>query len=180
MNRRMILNDGVYILRAPEPDDLQHLYKMENDTELWEISNNQVPYSRYQLNKYISESAHDIYTDRQVRFIIERMEDGEVMGCIDLTDINISNGRAEVGIAVFPEYRNNGVGSAALEILCSYAERVLGLRQLFGFVPANNLPSLNLFINSGFQKTGQLKEWIRSYDRYCDVVVVQKIFEKKL
>ena len=176
MNRSTVLSDGVYRLRAPEPEDLQYLYRMENDTNLWDISNNQVPYSRYQLKKYISESAHDIYTDRQVRFMIERIEDEIVMGCIDLTDINISNGRAEVGIAIFPEYRNKGVGAASLKILSGYAEKVLNLRQLFGFVPIDNIPSLNLFINNGFQKTGQLKEWIRCSDRYCDVVMVQKFF----
>ena len=93
MNRNTVLSDGVYRLRAPEPEDLQYLYRMENDTNLWDISNNQLPYSRYQLKKYISESAHDIYTDRQVRFMIERIEDEIVMGCIDLTDINISNGQ---------------------------------------------------------------------------------------
>ena len=35
MNRSTVLSDGVYRLRAPEPEDLQYLYRMENDTNLW-------------------------------------------------------------------------------------------------------------------------------------------------
>ena len=61
-----ILNDCVYRLRAPEPEDLEVLYTMENDTTLWFVSYNVAPYSRYQLKKYISESVHDIYSDHQI------------------------------------------------------------------------------------------------------------------
>ena len=32
-------------LRALEPDDVQVLYKWENDTEVWKVSNTIVPFS---------------------------------------------------------------------------------------------------------------------------------------
>ena len=36
-------------LRALEPDDVQVLYKWENDTEVWKVSNTIVPFSKYML-----------------------------------------------------------------------------------------------------------------------------------
>lgn len=180
MNDKGILSDGVFILRAPEPEDLDFLYNIENDSDLWGISNNMIPYSRYQLRKYIKESVHDLYTDRQVRFIIEHIETSVVMGCIDLTDVNVENGRAEVGVAILPEYRRKGVGSSALKILSDYAEKILHLHQLFGVVPVDNDSSLKLFINNGFTKSGILKDWLLREGGYSDVVLVQKKLEKKL
>ena len=99
MTTNDLLTDGKYRLRAPEPEDLDVLFNMENDTSLWMASGNAVPYSRYQIKKYIVQSQHDFYTDRQVRFMIVREADSVVMGSVDLTDIDPYNGRAEIGIA---------------------------------------------------------------------------------
>lgn len=108
MTEKDVLTDGKYRLRAPEPEDLDVLFNMENDSSIWMVSGNVVPYSRYQIKKYIQQSQHDFYTDRQIRFMIVRVEDSVVMGSVDLTDIDPYNGRAEVGIALLSEYRGQG------------------------------------------------------------------------
>ena len=46
MTEKDVLTDGKYRLRAPEPEDLDVLFGMENDTSLWMVSGNAVPYSR--------------------------------------------------------------------------------------------------------------------------------------
>ena len=58
-------------LRALEPEDLEWLYSVENDEELWQWGSSNVPYSRYTLKTYIAESRHDIYADGQLRLVIE-------------------------------------------------------------------------------------------------------------
>lgn len=58
-------------LRAIEPEDLDVLYNIENDTEVWNVSTTNVPYSRYILYDYIANTKNDIYADRQVRMMIE-------------------------------------------------------------------------------------------------------------
>ena len=171
-----LLTDGKYRLRAPEPEDLDVLFNMENDTSLWMASGNAVPYSRYQIKKYIVQSQHDFYTDRQVRFMIVREADSVVMGSVDLTDIDPYNGRAEIGIALQAEYREQGVASAALKIVCRYSQKVLRLRQLFCHVPSYNSQSIKLFASNGFSESGRLKDWLVHDESYCDVLVMQKIF----
>ena len=42
-------------LRAPEPEDLELMYRIENMPELWNISNTTVPYSRFLLKQYIAQ-----------------------------------------------------------------------------------------------------------------------------
>jgi diamine N-acetyltransferase len=176
MNEKGLLCDGTYLLRAPEPEDLDILFNMENDTALWMVSGNAVPYSRYQIKRYIQQSQHDFYTDRQVRFMIVRQADGVVLGSVDLTDIDPYNGRAEIGIALLSEYRGQGIASASLKIVAGYAKSVLRLRQLFCLVPNDNEESIKLFASNGFNKSGQLKDWLVKDESYIDVVVLQKFF----
>ena len=171
-----VLTDGKYRLRAPEPEDLDVLFNMENDSSIWTVSGNAVPYSRYQIKKYIQQSQHDFYTDRQIRFMIVREADDVVLGSVDLTDIDPYNGRAEVGIALLSDYRGQGIASAALKIVLGYAKSVLRLRQLFCLVPADNDTSVKLFASNGFGESGRLRQWLVHEDSYSDVLILQKFF----
>lgn len=171
-----ILNNGAVCLRAPELEDLDLLFGLENDVALWTVSSNVMPYSRFQLEKYIRESAHDLYLDRQVRFIVADVTTATAMGCIDMTDVDLYNGRAEVGIALLPEFRGKGMALQALQLLCGYAERMLHLHQLFAYIPADNEDSVQLFAAQGFVQSGCLRDWLCRGAQYLDVTVWQKIF----
>ena len=43
------LSDEQIRLRALEPEDLEVLYRWENDSSLWEVGNTLAPFSRYVL-----------------------------------------------------------------------------------------------------------------------------------
>ena len=81
------MKKGKVKLRAMEPEDLDVLYEIENDAEMWHIGAVNVPYSRYLLHDYIAHATGDIYTDRQVRLMIENAE-GQCVGLVDLVDFN--------------------------------------------------------------------------------------------
>ena len=51
-------------LRAIEPEDLDVIYDIENDLELWTVGYTNAPYSRYILHDYIANATSDIYADR--------------------------------------------------------------------------------------------------------------------
>ena len=76
------MNKPIVSLRAIEPEDLNILYQIENDEELWDVGVTNVPYSRYTLHNYIAQSAGDIYSDRQVRLMIEN-ETREIIGIVE-------------------------------------------------------------------------------------------------
>lgn len=159
-------------LRAMEPEDLDLLYGIENDPELWDVSTNNVPYSRYLLHDYIANASGDAYTDRQVRLIVET-EDYQPVGLIDLINFDAKHCRAEVGIAIVREHRHQGYGIQALRQICNYALRVLHLHQLYAVVAMNNSASQKLFADAGFQKVGILPEWVSDGKSYHDAVLLQ-------
>ena len=89
-------NAPTVTLRAMEPEDLDALYRIENDRQLWNIGSTNVPYSRYALHNYIADAKNDIYIDGQIRMMIEN-EGGIVVGVIDLVNFDAKHQRAELG-----------------------------------------------------------------------------------
>ncbi|QBA64391.1 GNAT family N-acetyltransferase [Muriicola soli] len=162
------------LLRALEPEDLDFLYLLENDTDLWEISGTQYPYSRHVLKQYLDNAHRDIYEVKQLRLAICDLK-GQRMGLIDLFDFNPKHERVGLGLVILDqEKRNKGFGAEAVDLVTGYAFSTLNVRQVFAHVLEDNMPSINLFEKLGFIKTGIKKDWIRWQGTYKDQYLYQK------
>lgn len=159
-------------LRAMEPEDLDILYKIENDPKLWNVGCTNVPYSRFSLHNYIADSINDIYTDKQLRLMIER-QDGVVVGIADLMNFEPRHMRAEVGIVIINRFRRQGYASAAVKRLMSYAHSILHLHQLYAYVDVSNDASVGLFTTLGFKKSASFTDWLYKDGEYRDAVLMQ-------
>ena len=168
------LKDEMISLRAPEPEDLELMYVMENDTTLWSIGNATLPYSRYTLREYLEQSRQDLFAEHQARFVIE-LQNGEAAGMIDLADFDPLNSRAEVCIGVLGKHRGKGIATRALDLLCNYAFKKLHMNQLYAFVPDWNEESMGLFEKNGFKKSALLQQWQRTENGFGNVFLVQKL-----
>lgn len=162
-------------LRAVEPEDLEVLYTMENDPEMWDISNFNVPYSKYLIRQFIEHSQADMYADQQLRLMIEHIATGEVVGTIDIDQFVPMHARGDVGISLRAPFRGKGYGKEALRLLCHYVFDFLSLKQLTAHVLTDNEASLALFRSCGFEPCGLLRQWWRVGGEYKDVVVMQCI-----
>lgn len=164
-------------LRNLEPEDLDLLYRWENDASLWGVGNTLSPLSRYVLKEYIAESHRDIYDLKQLRLMIERMADQTAIGLVDLFDFDPHHRRAAVGILVDPFYQRQGLATEALSLLCRYAFSFLKLHQLYAHVSVRNAASKALFTRCGFVATGTFKEWLIVPEGYSDVWMMQRIYK---
>lgn len=164
----------VIMLRAMEPEDLDLLYRIENDRKLWDVGSTNVPYSRYALHDYIAHASGDIYTDKQVRLIVEDAE-GNTVGIADIVNFAPGHRRAELGLVIERPYRRQGYGQATLQSLAHYALRQLHLRQLYACIAADNNASLGLFRKAGFCQTAVLRDWLFDGVSYRDAVLMQYI-----
>lgn len=173
MNNQWLRNERIE-LRSPEPEDLELLYKMENDTRLWSIGCSTLPYSRHTLRAYLEQSTQNLYAEGQARFIIT-LHSGESVGMIDLANFDPHNSRAEVCIGILDNYRQQGIASEALSLLTTYSLDFLHLHQLYAYVPSDNEASLQLFRKAEFEVTAELKDWISNDALYKNVFLVQMI-----
>lgn len=161
-------------LRAIEPEDLDLLYRIENDDELWGVGVTNVPYSRYVLHSFLSETTSDIYTDKQVRLVIEN-EENKAVGLADLMSFDPKNCRAELGLVVMREYRHQGYAREAVLKLQEYALNTLHLHQIYAVIPVDNENSLQLFRRLNYQISAHLKDWLFDGIRYHDALVMQHV-----
>ena len=148
-------------LRAIEPEELDMLYRIENDMKLWNVGK--------------AKASDDIYTDRQVRMMVEN-EEGEIVGIADVVNFDPSNCRAEVGLIILDAQRKKGYGSSTLSQIADYALKVLHLHQLYAYVDCNNEASVHLFRSSGYLESANIKDWLYDGREFHDAVLMQLVF----
>jgi len=156
-----ILDHEHVSLRALEPEDLEVLYRWENDTSIWHLSGTLVPYSRFILKQYLENAGKDIYEIKQLRLIIEEKRGPRPVGAIDLFDFDPYHRRAGTGILIAEKSdRGKGFARESLELLMNYAFRVLKLHQLWCNIAGSNTESMSLFRAAGFTLVGEKREWL--------------------
>lgn len=175
-----MLENYSIVLRAVEPEDIDFLFRCENDTQLWRYGCTTVPYSRFAIKQYIADAQNDIYTTKQLRLMIVRKDSNSTIGAIDLFDFDPFHLRAAVGIAILgDENQRQGFATQSLQLLIGYCFNFLHLHQLYCSVAADNTASLRVFEKAGFAQCGLRKEWLKSADGYTDVIEMQLVDSRK-
>ncbi len=163
-------------LRAVDTGDLDFIHACENDSSIWHLGATVQPFSREVIMEFIASAAHDIWTTKQLRMMVESL-DGRTIGTIDLFDLDPKNQRVGIGILIAGEAnRRQGFAKEALMLLCDHCSEVLGLHQVYCHVAVDNAASIALFQAVGFKECGVLRDWVRTGRMFTDAVVMQKLF----
>ena len=85
-------------------------------------------------------------------------ESNKIIGTVTLFNLNLSNGRAEIGYAMGSAYWGQGYMNEALTALIVHAFEVVKLRRLEADVDPRNTPSVRTLERLGFQREGFLRE----------------------
>jgi diamine N-acetyltransferase len=170
-----LIGETIY-LRALEPEDLEFLYLVENDENIWHVSNTQTPYSKFLIRQYLQNAHQDIYEAKQLRLVICESESDKTIGLIDLFDFDPKNHRAGIGILIHnTNQRCQGFGKQALQLVIDYTFNQLQIHNLYANIGTQNENSLHLFATFGFEKVGIRKEWNYIGNQYEDEVIFQLI-----
>jgi diamine N-acetyltransferase len=161
-------------LRALESEDINYLFSIENNEKYWSISDSQIPFSRYLLNRYLKNSNMDIYEVKQLRLVITDFQNITI-GLIDLFDIDFKNNRAGVAIIINEKMRSKGFAKEALELLIEYSKTHLSLHQLYCNILEDNSHCINLFKSVEFKQVGLKKDWIKFDGKYKNELLLQLI-----
>ncbi len=162
-------------LRALEPEDLELLYTIENDSDTWDICSARVNYSRYAIKQYLAQQPQEITTAGEVRLVITDSDTGEAVGLIDLTNYSATNRSAEIGITLLKEHRGKGYGRAAIKAMEQYAKEAANLRMIYAHTLADrNSVAKNLFLHSNYIPVAVLPEWHFCNGEYVDLTVFKK------
>lgn len=168
----MLKGEQIY-LRTLEPSDADIILKWENNSANWRVSNTLVPFSRKLIEDYVN-SAQDIYSIKQLRFIICLVENDKEMGAIDLFDFDPYHQKVGLGILIAElEDRRNGYAKEAILLIKEYCFNQLNLHQVYCNILCENKTSVDLFEKSGFTICGIKKDWIKNKEGWLDELMLQ-------
>ncbi len=107
--------------------------------------------------------------------------DGEVIGFGSFGSFRLWDGyigTVEHSIYVAPAFQRRGAGKALLAALIQKAE-ALRLHVMIGGIESGNTISIELHRRMGFEESGRLREVGRKFDRWLDLVLMQKLLPNR-
>lgn len=170
----MFIKNDTISLRCAEPGDAEQIYLWENDRSVWRVSGTFVPYTRFQIDQFLL-SNNDLFSQKQLRLMIDLTDSGTSIGCLDLYDYDPINEHVNIGILIDTAHRKQGHAQAALSLCMDYLFHDLKLHQAFCVIDELNVESLRLFEKQGFIPCGRRKEWIKTNDGFVDLIEYQRI-----
>ena len=173
----MFIKNETISLRCAEPEDVEHVFRWESDRQVWRASGINVPYTRFQVEQFLLGN-NDLFSQRQLRLMIDLNTTGESVGHIDIYDYDAINSRAKIGILIDEDYRHQGYASQALELCLDYLFNNLMLHQAYCVIDASNIESQQLFERHGFKRCGRRKDWFKTAVGYSDELEYQLIAKK--
>jgi diamine N-acetyltransferase len=170
--QKMFINDDTISLRCAEPGDAQQIYCWENDRSVWRVSGTYAPFTQFHIEQFLLNN-NDLFSQKQLRLMIDHTTTRESIGCIDIYDYDAINSRAGIGILIDKKYRRQGYAARALKLCLDYLFNDLLLHQAHCVIDETNIDSQRLFENQGFTLCGRRKDWIKTEKGFIDELEYQ-------
>jgi len=146
------------VLRWISENDIDGLYEVFSDPQVMRYwSTGPLP-DRQAAAKMQREIADGNVKETMMKWGLALRESDSLIGTTTLFDLNLDNGRAEIGYAMGRAYWGKGYMHEALEALVSHAFEVLQMRRLEADVDPRNTASIRTLERLGFQREGFLRE----------------------
>lgn len=158
-----------------EPDYLEDIMKARSSSEFYDSFFEYEPLNRKQQLSWWEQSFSKA---NEKNFILVTVNDSKFIGTISLVNIDFRNRKSELGrFYISSEHRNSGLGLESINLLIEYAFNHLNLNKVSLEVFSKNDNAKKLYLKSGFEYTGTLKQHIYKNGVYLDIDIFT-IFKK--
>ncbi len=138
-------------LRPLEREDLKFVHRLNNDAKIMSYWFEE-PYEAFvELQELYDKHIHD---QSERRFILEL--DGQMVGLVELMEIDYIHRRAEFQIIIDPKFQGHGYAVSATKLAMKYAFHVLNLHKLYLVVDKLNEKAIHVYEKVGFIREGEL------------------------
>ena len=146
------------VLRWISENDIDGLYDVFSDSQVMRYWSTGPLSNREAAAAMQREIAAANLRDTMMKWGLALRESNFLIGTTTLFNLNLDNGRAELGYAMGRAYWGKGYMHEALQALVSHAFEVLELRRLEADVDPRNAASIRTLERLGFQREGFLRE----------------------
>lgn len=167
-----MLENATIRLRAWQDKDLLVLTTLRNDVALQaQLLARARGSSLEQVRKWLHVRTDQ--TDRML-FIIVECQDDQALGFIQISDLDLVDRRADLGICLLRQAWGRGLGGQAITLVANNLRDNWGLRKLGLRVRADNAAALRCYEKSGFERCGLLREHVFIEGRWHDVILMER------
>jgi RimJ/RimL family protein N-acetyltransferase len=160
------------VLRAWCEDDLEVLMRLRNDVALQtQLMTQPRPNSRDRVSQWLKDWSKR--TDG-VFFVVAATANDNVLGYVQLANMDLMHGRGDLGICLDPAAHGHGVADQAMELLQNYVMQIFGLRKILLYVLCSNLRAIAFYEKQGFERVGVLHEHAFLQGSHVDVLLMDK------
>ncbi|PCI94438.1 MAG: GNAT family N-acetyltransferase [Flavobacteriales bacterium] len=146
-----LLKSQNIFLRKLESTDVDLILEWENNIENWEVSGTVKPFTKEEIEQFVNGN-HDIYENKQIRYVICLVANNRAIGALDLFEFDSQNKTVGVGVLIAEtENRRTGYASDSLNLICDYCSNELNVVTIFCNILKDNIASIRLFEKNGFQ-----------------------------
>ena len=153
-----VIKTSRLVLRWTSEDDIDSIYEIFSDPQVmryWSVTPLMNREAAAQMQREIAEGN---LKDSAWKWGLALSDSNKLIGTCTLFNLNLSNGRAEIGYAMGRPYWGNGYMNEALKALVKHAFDVVQLRRLEADVDPRNTASIRTLERLGFQREGYLRE----------------------
>lgn len=152
-------------LRHPVPEDCDLLIELYRSSRKHFHGVARSDFNREAFNQLLVDAA----MDSNEYFLICRVEDKEIVGTINLTQIfRKAFQNAYLGYQLFAGYTGHGYMSDAVGLALRHAFTDLGLHRIEANVQPVNKPSIRVLERNGFAKEGFSRRYLKIAGRWRD------------
>lgn len=151
-------------IRPLRQDDLAIRVKWMNDPRVNSSMHFDIP---VMLDKTIKWYANNLNNEKRSDVVF--IERGQIVAFGGLTSITDKPRKAELYIFVNPEGQRNGVGSAAVNLLCGWGFQNLNLWKIYLLTNEDNFAAVRIYEKCGFHLEGRHRqEYVTDKGEYKD------------
>lgn len=157
-NTLPLITTSRLVLRWISKNDIDSLYEIFSDPQVmryWSTVPLLDPEAAAELQREIAEGNE---SDTMFKWGLALRDSDTLIGTTTLFNLNLDNGRAELGYALGRAHWGKGYMHEALNALISHAFEVMNLRRLEADVDPRNAASIRTLEKLGFQREGFLRE----------------------
>ena len=130
------------------------------------------PYPDGEAERYTIKKITEFQTGKSAAFAIKAKLEAKLMGVIEIRDIDREHSVAELSFWLAPQFWGQGYMSEAVQPILDYGFTHLSLNRIYAFHMARNPASGKVLQKNGFQPEGLLRQRVRKWDVFEDVVLL--------
>jgi [ribosomal protein S5]-alanine N-acetyltransferase len=129
------------------------------------------PYSRADAERFIAHQPEAWARGDELVLAVRRREEGGLVGCVSLREIDRVHLQAELGYWIGVPYWGQGYATEAAQAIVRYGLETLGLNRIYAHHMARNPASGRVLERVGMEREGVLRQRVRKWGKFEDVVI---------